>query len=105
MDHQPELIAADGTLTDHIADVIGEGAHTHEEDRLDPGVYVGPRYGHALVVGTNKRSLTVLDFVGVINVGGVDVADPEHLETLGRYFLDRAQSFRERSTRPNWPPS
>ncbi|MFG1846871.1 hypothetical protein [Micromonospora carbonacea] len=105
MDHQPELIAEDGTLADHIIDDIDVVAHTNEENRHDPGVYISRRYGHALLVGTNKRGLTILDFVGVITIGGVDVKDPDHLEALGRHFLDRAQSFRERSTRPNWPPN
>ncbi|MFY1686389.1 hypothetical protein [Plantactinospora sp. WMMB782] len=87
-----ELIKADGTLADGIAD----DSHTREEHRLDPGVY--PSKGHVLLVGTNERNLTVIDLGGVIQVGGIDVTDPDHLDALAEYFQRLAVTFRARQT-------
>lgn len=93
-----DLIDADGTLAAHIAD----DAHTQIEQRLDPGVTLSK--GHALLVGTNQRNLVVLDLGGVIQVAGIDVTDPDHLDALGDHFRDLGRKMRERRTRPGWVP-
>lgn len=87
-----ELIAADGTLAAHLAD----DSHTYQETRLDPGVYLSRGHGHAQLVGVNQRSLVVADLGGVIQIAGIDVADPEHLAVLGDYFQRLAVAFRAR---------
>jgi hypothetical protein len=93
-----ELIAADGTLADHIAD----DAHTDEEHRLDPGVYLSK--GHAILVGANQRNLVVVDLHGAIQVAGIDVTDPDHLDALGDYFRELGEKMRQRRTRTGWLP-
>lgn len=93
-----ERIATDGTLADHIAD----DAHTNEEHRRDPGVHLSK--GHALLVGTNKRNLVVVDLGGAIQVAGIDVTDPDHLDALGQYFAGLGQKMRQRRTQPGWTP-
>lgn len=93
-----ELIAADGTLAAHIAD----DSHTNAEHRLNPGVHLSN--GHAILVGTNERNLVVVDLGGVIQVAGIDVTDPDHLEDLGDYFLQLGHKMRERRARPGWTP-
>lgn len=85
-----DLIDADGTA--HIAD----DSHTRDERRLDPGVYLSPGYGHALLVGINQRNLTVLDLGGVIQVGGINVTDPDHLDEFAAYWAEIAATFRAR---------
>lgn len=61
-------------------------AHTRET-ALEPGVYpqAEDRYEHFSLVGRNARQLVVLDATGLIDFGGVEVVDPDHLHT----FADR----------------
>lgn len=93
-----ELIAADGTLAAHLAD----DSHTSDEHHHNPGVHLSN--GHALLVGTNQRNLVVVDLGGVIQVAGIDVTDPDHLDALGNYFRDLGQKMRKRHNRTDWPP-
>jgi hypothetical protein len=93
-----ELIDTQGNLTAGLAD----DSHTNEEHRRNPGVYLSK--GHALLVGTNQRNLVVVDLGGAIQVAGVDVTDPDHLDALADYFRQCGQKMRERRTRPGWPP-
>lgn len=86
-----ELIDAQGNLAAHIAD----NSHTSEETRLAPGVYLSK--GHALLVGTNERNLVVVDLGGVIEVAGIDVTDPDHLDAFADYFQRLAATFRART--------
>lgn len=80
---------------------IADDAHTYEERRLGPGVYPSAIRGHALLVGTNQRSLTVVDLGGVIQVAGIDVTDPDHLGTFADHLRHVAGRLRNRqSTRP-----
>ena len=88
-----ELIDAQGNLAAALAD----NSHTSEELRLDPGVYLSR--GHALLVGTNERNLVVVDLGGVIEVAGIDVTDPGHLDAFADYFQRLAATFRARRQR------
>ena len=92
-----ELIDAEGVLAAHLAD----DSHTSEELRLDPGVYLSR--GHALLVGTNQRNLVVVDLGGVIEVAGIDVTDPDHLDAFAEYFQRLAATFRARRQRSAAP--
>lgn len=85
-----ELITADGTPANNL----GDDSHTREEHRLNPGVYLSN--GHALLVGTNQRNLVVVDLGGVIQVAGIDVTDPDHLDVLGDYFRELGRTMRKR---------
>jgi len=76
--------------------VLVDSAHTYDGTRLDPGVYLSPGYGHAQLVGVNQRSLVVVDLGGVVQVAGVDVTDPEHLDAFAEYFQRLAVAFRAR---------
>jgi hypothetical protein len=85
-----ELIDAQGNLRADLAD----DSHTSQELDLDPGVYLNR--GHALLVGTNQRNLVVVDLGGVIEVAGIDVTDPDHLDAFADYFQRLAATFRAR---------
>jgi hypothetical protein len=87
-----ELFTADGALAGHLVD----DAHTSPEHRLDPGVYISHGPGHALLVGTNQRNLVVVDLGGVIQVAGIDVTNPDHLDAFAEYFQRLAMTFRTR---------
>ncbi len=90
-----ELIATEWSIADRIAD----DSHTSDEANLDPGVYLSPGYGHAVLVGTNQRRLAVLDLGGVIQVAGINVSDPDHLDAFAAYWADIAAVFRARRGR------
>lgn len=78
----------------------GDTAFTQDENRLNPGIYLNdPRSGHAYLVGTNNRSLTVLDLGGVISVAGLDIRDPDHLDRLADRLHLLADRLRTRATR------
>lgn len=62
--------------------LAADTSHTDTETRLNPGVYPSDPQGHTLLVGDNQRALTVVNLGGVIQVGGVDVTDPDHLDAL-----------------------
>ncbi|WP_329013163.1 hypothetical protein OG271_03905 [Micromonospora rifamycinica] len=90
-----DLFTADGTLDPRI----GDDSHAREETRLNPGVYLSPSHGHALLVGTNMRKLVAIDLHGVIQVGEIDVVDPDHLDALAEYLRGRAAAMRDRHPR------
>lgn len=75
-----------------------DDSHTHVELRLSPGVYPATPDDHTLLVGDNQRSLTVIDLGGVIQIGGVDVTNPDHLDALADRLRQRATCMRERAT-------
>jgi hypothetical protein len=85
-------------------ELIADDAHTNVETHHAPGVYLSK--GHALLVGDNQRNLVVVDLGGVIQVAGIDVADPDHLDALSGYFREVGQKMRSRRDRvtPEWPP-
>jgi hypothetical protein len=76
---------------------IHDDLHTDVEHRFSPGVYPSDPQGHTLLVGDNERSLTVVDLGGVIQVGGVDVTNPDHLDQLADRLRQRANRMRERA--------
>jgi hypothetical protein len=52
---------------------------------LDPGVWPKPRGllpRHFQVIGVNRRTLVVSDMGGFIELGGVQVTDPDHLDEI-----------------------
>ena len=65
---------------------------TRNETRLDPGIYLSDPQGHTLLVGTNDRSLTLLDMGGLASVAGLDVRDPDLLDR----FADRLHQLADR---------
>ena len=79
-----------------------DDAHTYTtRPGLDPGVWpknVDIR-GHFQLVGDNDRSLSVLDLGGVIQVAGIDVTNPDHLDEMAARLTGIAARLRER-TRP-----
>ncbi|MCX5066743.1 hypothetical protein OOJ91_12890 [Micromonospora lupini] len=82
------------TCPDLTALQLADEAHTHDEPRLGPGVY--PSKGHALLVGVNRRNLTVLDLGGAISVGGIEVENPDDLIALADHLRERADRMAER---------
>jgi hypothetical protein len=86
----------EGELMD--ASSLPDTSHTEVETRLNPGVYPSDPQGHTILVGDNQRSLTVVDLGGVIQVGGVDVTNPDHLDQLADRIRQRANRMRERAT-------
>lgn len=79
-----------------IAD-LHDDSHTYVEHRLTPGVYPSDPQGHTILVGDNQRSLTVVDLHGVIQVGGVDVTHPDHLDLLADRLRQCANRMRDRA--------
>lgn len=82
------------TDPDLLAAQLGNDAHTHDEPRLEPGVY--PSKGHALLVGMNRRNLTVLDMGGAISVGGIEVENPDDLIALADRLRELADRLADR---------
>lgn len=69
---------------------------------LGPGVW--PQKGdllprHFQIVGTNPRALVVEDAGGFIDLGGVHVYDPDHLDEVAERLHRLADVMRERSAR------
>lgn len=97
-----ELIDAEGLLAAPLTTQLAylDGSHTSEETHLDPGVYTSK--GHALLVGTNQRNLAVVDLGGVIEVAGIDITNPDHLDAFAEYVQRLAATFRARSQRVSW---
>lgn len=73
-----------------------DDAHTEPTNRR-PGVYLSDPHGHALVVGTNGRALTVLDTGGVVEIAGVHVTSAEPLEQLADRLVMLAGRMRSRA--------
>ncbi|MBM0257361.1 hypothetical protein [Micromonospora sp. 4G55] len=84
----PELLAAQ----------LGDNSFTTSESRLAPGVYPSDPQGHTLLVGTNNRAMTVLDLGGVVQVAGLDITDPHHLDVLADRLHELADRMRARQT-------
>jgi hypothetical protein len=66
---------------------------------LTPGVWPQRRDltpPHFQIVGTNGRTLVVADMVGLIEVGGVHVTDPAHLEEMAERLHALAELMRGR---------
>lgn len=72
-------------------------SHTYVNARLLAGCYPTDPQGHTLLVGRNARSLVVADMGGCINVGGVQVVDPAHLDALADRLRMNAARLRERA--------
>ena len=66
---------------------------------LGPGVW--PRRGllprHFQIVGDNPRALLVCDMGGLIDIGGVHVTDPDHLDEMADRLHELAGVMRERN--------
>lgn len=75
-------------------------AHTYDaRDGLEAGVWperVDIR-GHFQLVGTNKRSLCLVDLGGLIEVAGVHVHNPDHLDEMAARLTHLATRLRERT--------
>lgn len=78
---------------------LHDDSHTHTETRLNPGVYPSDPQGHTILVGTNERSLTVIDLGGVVQVGGIDVTSPDHLDALAARLHQAAGRLRQNTNR------
>ncbi len=76
-----------------------DDSHSYDEPRLSPGVYPSDPQGHTLLVGENSRSLTILDLGGVIQVGGLDIREPDHLDGLAARLHQAAERMRARQCR------
>lgn len=84
-------------ITGSPGDLFEDTAFT-SPSHLNPGLYLSDPQGHALLVGTNQRSLTVLDFGNsLVEVAGVVVQSPEVLERTANRLLWLAGRMRERS--------
>lgn len=77
-------------------------SHTTSDTRNTPGVYHTAQSGHVLLVGRNARSLCVLDLGGMVHVGGIEVADPDHLDEFGRRLCQLAGELRTRNAGSTW---
>lgn len=76
---------------------LAEDAFTRPS-RLDPGLYLSDPQGHALLVGTNQRALTVLDSGNsLVEIAGVLVDSPKALEALANRLLWLAGRMRDRT--------
>jgi len=73
-----------------------DNSHSTAEDRLAAGLYLTDPQGHCLLVGSNKRALSVLDMYGVIQVGGVETRDPDLLEAFAERLHEVAARLRTR---------
>lgn len=88
---------------------LPDTSHTTVEHRTSPGVYPSDPQGHTLLVGVNQRALTVVNLGGVVQVGGVDVTDPDHLDLLADRLRQLAarkrtnDASRDRHTAPIAP--
>lgn len=67
------------------------------DSHLAPGLYLSDPQGHALLVGTNARAMTLLDFgPAIADIGSVEIRSPELLDQLGDRLKVMAQRMRER---------
>lgn len=75
-------------------------AHTYDSPGgLEAGVWperVDIR-GHFQLVGANRRALVVGDMGGLIDIGGVHVYDPDHLDEMAARLTRLATRLRERT--------
>jgi hypothetical protein len=67
-----------------------------------PGLYLSDPQGHALLVD-ERRELMVVDLGGVVQIGGIDVRDPDVLNRLGERLCMLAGRLRERIANPYHP--
>lgn len=78
-----------------------------DRTQLDPGVWpqrrdLLPR--HFQLIGTNRRALVVSDGgPALIEVGGVHVTDPEHLEEMAARLIALAAVLRDGRADPQVP--
>jgi hypothetical protein len=76
-----------------------DGTHTNTTTPgLTPGVWpktVDIR-GHFQLVGTDGRSLSVLDLGGMVQVAGIDVTNPDHLDEMAARLVGIANRLRGR---------
>lgn len=75
---------------------------------LNPGLYPTDPQGHTLVVGQTTdwgevRAIAVLDFGGVITIGGVEIHDPDLLDQLAERLHANAANLRHEQTHPYRP--
>jgi hypothetical protein len=66
---------------------------------LAPGVWPKPRDllpRHFQIVGENHRTLVVSDMHGLIDLGGVHVKDPDHLDEMADRLHGLADEMRAR---------
>lgn len=91
------------TDTYELLDPVGQrmflldDAWTNPSD-LDPRLYLSDPQGHALLVGTNGRALTVLDMGGLVDVASVHVTSPEGLEQMAERLRMLADRLRRRAS-------
>lgn len=101
-------MAARGTTGDLYEQLDPAGQQLHgrgdswtRDSHLTPGLYLSDPQGHALLVGTNGRSMTLLDLgPRIADVGSVLVESPEVLEQLAdrlKFMADRMRQRAERS--------
>jgi hypothetical protein len=66
---------------------------------LDPGVWPKPRDllpRHFQIIGANRRALVICDMGGDIDLGGVQVKDPDHLDEMAERLHRLADVMRGR---------
>lgn len=66
---------------------LGAGVWPERRDTL-------PR--HFQIIGVNDRTLVISDMHGLIDLGGVHVKDPEHLDEMAERLRALAEAMRER---------
>lgn len=93
----------DGTRMQLLArDTAHTSAPRDARSYLEPGLYVSDPQGHALLIGTNRRELAVIDG-GPTLIGGVQVEDPDVLDALAdrlRFLADRRRDALGRDREP-----
>ena len=70
-----------------------------DRTQLDPGVWPARRDllpRHYQIIGTNRRALVVADMGGLIELAGVHVTDPDHLDDFADRLKALAEVFRQR---------
>ncbi|RKR92649.1 hypothetical protein BDK92_7091 [Micromonospora pisi] len=83
---------------DDLSALAAANMHTDDSRGLAPGVYLSDPQGHAQLVGTNDRAVIVVDLGGVIQVGGINVEDADHLERFAARLTELAARLRKRQT-------